>query len=138
MQRVPIESARPIVWFAAIRVAIVAVVLVALALFDFPDREQLIVLTAAVAAPLALGILFLAQSRPTLALSPVIPLLDLAILAVAEAIAPASYAGIHFLALFVVAAHAHLQGEFRGVAIAIAAIILLVPISATSDVPVGG
>jgi two-component system, NarL family, sensor kinase len=35
-----------------------------------------------------------------------------------------------------VAAHAQFQGELRGVAIAVAAIILLVPVAATTDVPV--
>ncbi len=99
MPRVPIESPRPIAWFAALRVAIVAVALVALALFDIPDRERLIVLVAAVAAPLALGVLFLAQRHPTMALHPGIALVDLTILAVAEAIAPDSYAAVRFLAL---------------------------------------
>ena len=51
MPRIPIESPRPIAWFAALRVAIVAVSLVALALFDVPHRERLIVLVAAVAVP---------------------------------------------------------------------------------------
>jgi two-component system NarL family sensor kinase len=136
--RIPIESARPIAWFAALRVAMVAVALVALALFDVPDRERLIVLVAAVAAPLALGVLFLAQRRPAMALHPAIALVDLAILAVAEVIAPDSYAAVRFLALFLIAAHAHFQGAQRGVAIAAAGAILLVPVAAFGDPPVDG
>src|SRR3954453_16190373 len=138
MPRVPLESPRPVLWFAELRVAMVAVALIALALFDFPNPHRLIVLVAAVAAPLALGTLFLAQRRPALALHPAIALIDLGILAVGEAIAPESYAAVHFLALFLVAAHAHFQGEFRGVAIALAAVILLVPIAVSTDGPVSG
>jgi two-component system NarL family sensor kinase len=138
MSRVPIESARPIVWFAALRVAMVAVALIALAIFDIPQRERLIVLTAAVAVPLALGVLQLAHSRPRLALHPGIALIDLAILAVADAIAPDAYAAVRFLALFLIASHAHFQGAQRGVAIAAAGVVLLVPVAALTDGPVDG
>src|SRR3954454_16180642 len=112
MPRVPIESPRPIAWFAALRVAIVAVVLIGLAIFDVPNRDELIVLVAAVGAPFALAVLYLAQRAPMVALNPAIALIDLGILAVAEAIAPSSYAAVRFLALFLIAAHAHFQGEF--------------------------
>jgi signal transduction histidine kinase len=138
VQRLPLESARPIQWFAALRVAIVAVALVGLALFDVPDRDALIVLAAAVAAPLSLGVLFVATREPSLALHPAIALIDLTLLAVAEAIAPESYGAVRFLALFLIAAHAHFQGERRGVAIALAAVILLVPIAVLGDPPVSG
>lgn len=138
MQRLPLESARPIQWFAALRVGIVAVTLIGLALFEVPQREELILLTAAVAAPLALGVLFLSARAPSLALHPAIALMDLAILAVAEAIEPGTYAAVRFLALFLIAAHAQFQGEVRGVAIAIAGVILLVPISFAGDPPISG
>jgi signal transduction histidine kinase len=138
LPRVPIESARPVAWFAALRVAIVAIALASLAALDVPHRDGLIVLTAAVAAPLALGVLYLAQRAPTLALSPAIALIDLAILAAAEAISPSTYGAVRFLALFLVATHAHFQGEVRGVAIALAAVILLVPMAVAGDAPVDG
>jgi signal transduction histidine kinase len=137
-RRLPLGSLRPISGFALLRVAIVVVTIVALLAFDVPDRGRLLALVAAVALPVALGVAFLARRAPLLALNPGIALIDLAILAAAEAIAPASYAGVRFLALFLIAAHAHLQGEFRGVAIAGAAIILLVPIAAATDAPVSG
>lgn len=138
MQRLPIESARPILWFAALRVAIVAVSLAGLAAFDVPDRDELILLAAAVAAPLSLGVLFLAARAPSLALHPGIAIVDLTILAVAEAIAPESYGPVRFVALLLIAVHAHFQGEWRGVAIAIAGVILLVPIAVQGDAPVSG
>jgi signal transduction histidine kinase len=136
--RLPIASARPVAGFAVLRVAIVVVVIVALLVFDVPDRGALLVIAAAVALPLALGVLVLARRAPSLALNPAIALVDLAILAVAEAIAPPSYAAVRFLALFLVAAHAHFQGESRGLALAVAAVILLVPIGLAADGPVEG
>jgi two-component system NarL family sensor kinase len=136
VRRVPIESPQPIIWFAALRVAMVAVALASLAVFDVPNRDRLIVLVAVLAAPLALGVLLLARRSPALALHPAIALMDLAILALAEALVPSSYGAVHFLALFLVAAHAHFQGAARGVAIAAAASILLVPIAIRNDDPV--
>jgi two-component system NarL family sensor kinase len=138
MPRIPIESPRPLAWFAALRVAMVATALVALALFDIPDREELIFLTAALAAPLALAVLYAAQRNPTVALHPAIALIDLAILTAAEAIAPDSYAAVRFLALFLIAAHAHFQGTQRGVAIAAAGSAMLVLTAALTDTPVDG
>jgi signal transduction histidine kinase len=138
MPRIPIESARPLAWFAALRVAMVATALVALALFDIPDREELIFLTAAVAAPLSLAILYIAQRNPALALHPAVALADLAILAGAEAIAPDSYAAVRFLALFLIAAHAHFQGAQRGVAIAAAGAAMLVITGMLVGTPVEG
>ena len=138
MQRLPLESARPIQWFAALRVVIVAVTLVSLALFEVPERNALIVLAAAAGVPLALGVLLLATRAPSLALHPAIALIDLSLLAIAEVIVPETYAAVRFLALFLIAAHAHFQGERRGVAIAIAGVILLAPIAALGDPPVSG
>jgi signal transduction histidine kinase len=138
MPRIPIESPRPIAWFGTLRVAMVAVALASLAAFDVPHRDRLIVLVAAVAAPLALAVLYLAQRRPALALHPGIALVDLVILTLAEAIAPDSYGAVRFLALFLIASHAHFQGAARGVAIAAAGVVLLVPVAALTDGPVGG
>ena len=137
MRRLPIGSLRPVAGFAVLRVSMVVVTIAALLAFDVPNRDRLLVL-AVIALPLALGVAFLARRAPMVALNPGIALIDLAILAAAEAIAPASYAAVRFLALFLIAAHAHFQGEFRGVAIAIAAVILLTPIAAASDGPVSG
>ena len=138
MRRLPLGSAQPIAQFAVLRVAIVAVTALALLFFDVPDRGRLLVLAAGIALPLALGVAFLARRAPMIALNPAIALMDLAILAAAEAIAPASYGAVRFLAIFLIAAHAHFQGELRGVAVAAAAIILLVPIAASTDPPVSG
>jgi two-component system NarL family sensor kinase len=137
LQRLPIESLRPLTGFAALRVVMVLVVIAALIAFDVPDRGALLVLAAPIALPVTLAIAVLARRRPALALNPAVALVDLAFLAVAEGIAPDMYAPVRFLALFLIAAHAHFQGEMRGVAIAVAALILLVPLAAI-DAPVQG
>ena len=134
MQRLPIASLRPLTGFAALRVALLVVVALSLVAFDVPDRGGLLILAAAIALPLAVVLAVVARRRPALALNPWVALVDLAFLAAAEIISPDVYAPVRFLALFLVAAHAHFQGELRGVAIAIAAIILLVPLAAT-DAP---
>jgi two-component system NarL family sensor kinase len=128
----------PIAGFAVLRLAMVLVTIVALLAFDIPDRDDLLLLAAVVALPFSLVVAFLARRAPAIALNPAIALVDLAILAVAEGITPASYAAVRFLALFLVAAHAHFQGEFRGLAIAVAAIILLTPIALVTDGPASG
>ena len=135
MQRLPIASFRPLTGFAILRVALLLVVVAALVAFDVPDRGGLLILVAAIALPLAIVMALLARRRPEAALNPGIALVDLVFLASAEIISPDTYAPVRFLALFLIAAHAHFQGELRGVAIAIAALILLVPLAA-SDAPI--
>ena len=134
-RRLPIQSLQPLTSFAALRVAMVLVVIATAIAFDVPDRDGLLILAAAVALPVAIVIAVLARQRPVIALNPAIALVDLAFLAVAEIIAPDTYAPVRFLALFLIAAHAHFQGQLRGLAIAIAALILLVPLAA-ADAPV--
>lgn len=138
MARVPVESGRPVATFAWLRLGIVAVALVALAVLDVPHRGRLLLLVGLVAAPLAVGVVYLARRAPSVALHPGIALVDLAILALAEALAPSSYGAVHFLALFLVAAHAHFQGEYRGLALGVVAVVLLVPIAALAATPVHG
>jgi signal transduction histidine kinase len=137
-RRLPIGSTQPVAGFGLIRVAIVLITIVALLIFDIPDRNELLVLAVAVGLPFSLVVALLARRAPVVALNPAVALIDLAILAAAEAVAPASYGAVRFLALFLIAAHAHFQGEVRGVAIAIASIVLLTPIAFASDVPVSG
>jgi signal transduction histidine kinase len=137
-RRLPIGSLRPVAGFALLRVALVVVTIAGLVAFDVPDDDKLLVLAATVALPYSLVVAYLARRAPVVALNPAVALVDLAILAAAEAVAPSSYAAVRFLALVLIAAHAHFQGEFRGVAIALAAIILLVPIAATTDGPATG
>src|SRR3954465_1858613 len=67
-----------------------------------------------------------------------IGVVDIVILAVVELVVPESYAGVCFLVVFLVAAHAHFQGPQLGVGIALLAIAVFVPIAAFGDPPVSG
>jgi signal transduction histidine kinase len=136
--RVPIESPLPVAWFGALRLAISVSAFVAVLVFDVPDRTALLVLSGAVAIPWAVAVLVFARRHPALMLHPLIALGDLAILAVVELVVPHAYAGVCFLVVFLVAAHAHFQGTPLGVGIALLAVAVFVPIAAIGDPPVSG
>jgi signal transduction histidine kinase len=138
LTRVPIESPEPVGWFSLLRLAIAVAGLVAVLAFDVPERGQLLVLSAAVAIPWALAVRLTVERAPQLTLHPAIAVVDLAILAVVQIVVPQSYAGVCFLVVFLVAVHAHFQGRQLGIAIAVLAVLLFVPIAAFGDPPVEG
>jgi two-component system NarL family sensor kinase len=60
---------------------------------------------------------------------------DLAVLATIEAIAPETYAVVSVLALFFICAHAEVQGERRGTALALAYVAVLASVAAIAGAP---
>ena len=138
LKRVPVESIAPVAWFGLLRVGLAVAGLVAVLAFDVPERGKLILLSGAVAVPWAIAVRVLVKRNPPLTLNPLIALVDLLILAVVEVVVPESYAGVCFLVVFLVAAHAQLQGEHLGVALAVLAIVIFVPIAAATDGPASG
>ena len=138
LTRVPIESPLPVASFAVLRLAIAVAAFVSVLIFDVPDRTALLVLSGAVAIPWALAVFLVARRNPTIALHPLVALVDLAILALVEIVVPHSYAGVCFLVVFLVAAHAHFQGPELGVGIALLAVAVFVPIAVIGDAPVSG
>jgi two-component system NarL family sensor kinase len=138
MRRLPIESPEPIAWFGALRLCIAVASFAAVLAFDVPDRGELLLLSGAVAIPWAAAILWLARSAPTVPLHPAVAAVDLLILALVEIVVPASYGAVCFLVVFLVAAHAHFQGQQLGLLVAAVAVALFVPIAALGDPPVHG
>jgi two-component system NarL family sensor kinase len=138
LTRVPVESIAPVAWFGLLRIGLAVAGLLAVIVFDVPERGKLVVLSAAVALPWATAVRFLVKRNPRLTLNPLIAVVDLLILAVVEIVVPESYAGVCFLVVFLVAAHAQLQGEQLGVALAVLAIAIFVPIAAATDGPASG
>jgi two-component system NarL family sensor kinase len=134
--RMPLESREPIVAFAAIRAAIAAAALVALALLGFPDSGGATVVLAAVALPWAAAVLALTRRSTAAGLSPLVVVGDMAVLGILQGAAPDLYVPVHFAALFLVAAHAHFQGAERGLAVGVLPPLVLVPIALSTDVPV--
>ena len=126
LQRLPTESGRPMVVFALVRLGLTAAAVVLLAILGFPYGGAVTAVLAAVALPWSLLNLYLARSRPEAALNPLFALGDIAVLAIIEVMAPEAYGVVRFLALTLLAVHAHFQGERIGIAVATIAVVGLV------------
>jgi signal transduction histidine kinase len=138
LTRVPIESPEPVAAFGVLRLGLVVSGLLAVIAFDVPERGRLLLLIGAVSLPWALAVLWLARRAPLISLHPLVAAVDLLILGLLQVVVPDSYAGICFLAVFLVAAHAHFQGELLGLGVAVLAVVVFVPIAAFGDPPVSG
>jgi signal transduction histidine kinase len=138
IRRVPVESVAPVAWFGTLRLGIALSGVAAVLAFDVPKRGELLVLSAAVAVPWAVAILLLVRRFPRFTLHPVIAVGDLLVLGLVELVVPESYAGVCFLVVFLVAAHAHFQGPQLGMGLAVLAVLAFVPIAALGDAPVTG
>jgi two-component system NarL family sensor kinase len=117
MRRIPIESTGPIVVFAAARLAVVIVALAAVAVVDFPDQEAAAIVLAVFAA-WSTAVLFVARRDPDRVVNPMVAAGDFALLLALELAAPDALVAVRLAALFLIAAHAHFQGEQRGLAVA--------------------
>ena len=117
MRRIPIESAGPIVVFAIARLAVAVVALAAVAVVDFPDQEAAAVVLAVFVA-WSVAMLVMARREPDRVVNPMVATGDFAFLLALELVAPEALGTVRLVALFLVAAHAHFQGEQRGLAIA--------------------
>ena len=131
--RRPMRTAEPLLWFAYLRAVIVTAGLVSVVAFDVPHRGRVAVVMAGVAVPWAAWLVLQARRRPELAPSRWIAGGDLLILALVQLVEPASYAGVRFVALFLIATHAYFLGERGGLVVAGAGIAGLVPVSALSE-----
>lgn len=135
MRRIPIESAAPIALFASARLAVAIVALGAVAIVGFPADGRAAALLAVFVAWSA-GVLWLARREPDRTLHPGVAAVDLALLLALELIVPAALGAVRVAALFLIAAHAHFQGERRGLTIAaIGSIALVVGSVARGDFP---
>jgi signal transduction histidine kinase len=138
LTRPPIESMRPVVSFAAVRLLLPVAALLADAILGFPNDLALALMLAAVAVPWGAVIFVLARRNPTIALNPWVAAGDLAVLAAIEAAAPDTYGAIHFVGLVFIAAHAHFQGLRRGILIAGLGAAGLIAVAVARPGPVRG
>lgn len=138
-RRLPIESAQPIVVFAVARLAIVVAALLALVVLGFPFEGKAVAILGGLGIPWATACVVVAQRAPERLLSPAVPAVDLLILLSLELAAPDTSGAVRAAALFLIAAHAHFQGETRGATIAVLGSAALVTASAVrGDTPVSG
>ena len=139
LRRLPLESAQPMLVLALARVALALLSLVTLLVLSLDFRGEAIAVVAGVILPWTLAVLVLARRRPEAVLNPAVVAGDLAVLAVLELVAPDTYAAVQFAALFLVAVHAHLQGERRGVAVgALGALTLVLAVALADGGSAGG
>ncbi|HEX6653389.1 MAG TPA: ATP-binding protein [Thermoleophilaceae bacterium] len=136
MRRVPIDSAAPVVVFALSRLVVSIAALTAVAIVGFPyDGRAGAVL--AVFVVWSILVLALARRKPQRALHPAVPAIDFALLLAIQLVAPDTLFGVQMAALFLIAAHAHFQGERRGVMIgALGAGALVAGAAIRGDAPV--
>ena len=135
LRRLPIESPQPLQLFAFLRLALVLAALIGLLVLGMPFDGQATAVVAGLLLPWSVVALLVARARPDWAMHPAFAGVDFAMLAVLELVVPETYDAVRFAALFLVAVHAHFQGERRGLALAIAAVILVVaPATIAADV----
>jgi signal transduction histidine kinase len=132
--RTPLESREPIVGFAVIRAAIAVAAIAALAILGFPYGGTAVVIVAAVALPWSLMVLAITRHSTEAGLNPLIAFGDMAVLGLLLAIEPDMYAPVHFIALFLVAAHAHCQGSSRSIVVGGLPALILIPVTLSSEV----
>jgi signal transduction histidine kinase len=136
--RLPLQSGEPVVWFARVRLLLASLVLAAVLIFDVPNKTRLVIVLTAVALTWSVGVLVLATRRPDDAMSVGVAIGDLVVLAAIQVAEPESYAGLRFVALFLIASHAYFLGELRGLSVAVAGTLLLVPAATVLEVPPEG
>jgi signal transduction histidine kinase len=139
LRRLPIESAQPVVLFAFSRLAVTLLGLGAMLMLSVPENGSALAIIAAIAIPWAVVMVFVSLRDPRLGLSPFVAAGDLTVLLAVELLAPETYGGVRFAALFLTATHAHFQGERRGLAVgAIGATTLVTATALSGDAPIHG
>jgi signal transduction histidine kinase len=136
--RPPIESMRPVVSFAAVRLLLPVAALLATAILGFPHGVKLVVVIGALAVPWAAAVFALAQRNPGSALTPAVAAGDLTVLAVIQFVVPDTWAAVHFIGLIFIGAHAHFQGLRRGILIAGAGAAAFIAVAVARTGPLGG
>lgn len=136
LDRLPVESTRPLVGFALIRLLVVVAATVACLIAGMPFGGDIFFVLATVALPWAAALLYLARRAPERLLDLWVPTGDIALLAVIALVDDDTYAPVRFVALFFVAAHAHFQGEQRGLGVAATMAVVIVATAVVTDPPV--
>ncbi len=139
LKRLPIESNRPLVLFAASRVVIALLGLIAVVALGFPYEGRATAVVGGLLLPWTVLGLVLARRRPDAALHPAVVAGDFACLLVLEVVVPETLGAVRVIALYLIACHAHFQGEGRGIALGLGAALMLVLASLLrGDEPVSG
>lgn len=134
--RTPLESREPIVGFAVIRASIACAAVAAFVILGFPYHGEVTAVIVGAALPWSLLVLFITRHSIEAGLNPLIALGDMAVLGLLLAVEPDMYVPTHFIALFLVAAHAHFQGAAWSLVVGSLPPIVLVPVTLAIDLPI--
>ncbi len=126
LDRFPLESTQPVVNLAVVRLAAAVVSILLTLALGFPFDGRLALVLAVAALPWSAGVLWLALRSPDRVLGWPVPVGDFAILLAIELAVPDTYGVVRFAALFFIAVQSHLQGERRGLALAVGGSVSLV------------
>jgi signal transduction histidine kinase len=118
LRRLPIASGGPVVVFAVTRLAITLLAMITIVVVGLPYEGRALAVMGGLLLPWAVVMLLVARRNSDAALSPAVAVVDFVLLAVLEAAAPDTFGAVRIAALFLVASHAHFQGERRGLAVA--------------------
>jgi signal transduction histidine kinase len=139
LRRLPIASAGPIFVFAVTRVVATALAVLGVVIFGLPNNTTAALIIGCVALPWTLLVLYITRRDPEFALNPVVPIVDFSLLVLLEVVAPDTVVAVRAAALFLVASHAHFQGERRGMAVAaLGSATLVIATAIRGDEPVDG
>jgi signal transduction histidine kinase len=138
LTRPPIESMRPVISFAGVRLLLAVGALLADMILGFPYNGALAAILAFVAIPWSVVVLILARRDPASALTPFVAAGDLAVLVIIEATVPETYAPVRFAALLFIGAHAHFQGQRVGLILAGGGAAALIAVGVGREGPVSG
>lgn len=134
--RTPLESREPIVGFAVIRASMAIAAVAAFVILGFPYHGDVTAVIVGAALPWSLLVLAITRHSIEAALNPLIALGDMAVLGLLIAVEPEMYLPTHFVALFLVAAHAHFQGSGWSLVVGAGPPLVLIPITLGSDIPI--
>ena len=126
MHRFSIASVPPVLVFAAARLALAVAGLAAVAITRYDGWESTALVIGGLVVPWSLGVLVVALRNEEAALGLVVMGGDLLVLLAVELVTPDASRGVRSAATFLVAAHAHFQGERRGVLLAVIWVTVLV------------
>jgi two-component system NarL family sensor kinase len=128
--RIPLESTRPVVTLAIVRVAATVVAIVLTLALGFPFDGRLAAVLTAVALPWGLFVFWLVRRSPDAALGWAVAVGDFVVLLAIELAVPDTFGVVRFAALFFIAVQSNLQGERRGLALAVGGSVSIVVASA--------
>jgi two-component system NarL family sensor kinase len=138
-RRLAIEPSPSVVVFALSRLAVTLIGLAAMLILSVPEDLDTLGLVAALAISWSTAMVLVALRRPDRGLSLLVAAGDFAVLISVELLAPDTYGGVRFAALFLTAAHAYFQGEKRGLAVgALGSASLVTATALTGNAPVNG